>query len=250
MSALRAPSPHVLDLAARDDLGLGPHYLTIWSMVVGLEARHTWEFGAGGSTAVILDALESMTSEDPSGVPGAGGPPEGAGGPLRHHGSCSTDPAAYVQDRNHFAVPPGAHWTHHQGLSERVTEAVGGGISDWPSPPFDFVLHDGSHTEEVVAEDLLWALGHLRQFGLCVVHDTQHSVHGPTMRAGVRKALWKLSADDAIGFSHTTLPYSFGLTILRRETPWANGEAGLVPQRGKVGSSARTEPCTLMGGKP
>ena len=177
--------PDIVNLCVRTDLGLAPHYATIWSMVRGLEARRTFEFGAGGSTAVILDAL----------------------GPDGLHSSLSTDSKKYTADR--FGLDVAAeNWVHTAVRSQTVWggEAMKG--------TWDFVLHDGAHTREVVTGDLLGILPHVRTFGLVVVHDSQYAKCGAGVRAAIRDALRKL---PAMRFSHTTLPYGAGLTIIRVE---------------------------------
>lgn len=215
------PSLAVLDLAARDDLGLAPHYLSVWSAVVGLEASRTFEFGAGGSTAVILDALRHTP------------------GPAVHR-SVSTESADGIARR--FEIAAGVPWGHRHGRSAELY---------WerpPEEPFDFVLHDGSHAADTVEADLRWALPHLRRWGLCFVHDSQHSYVG----AEVRRALGNILRDpphDLIGggvltLSHTTLTYGFGLTVIRRESLWP-GVDPVAPKRVKVGSLHKTAPCPV-----
>jgi len=194
-------------------------------MVSGLEAKSVLEFGAGGSTAVILDALQ------PAGM-------------LL---SMSTESMEAVRARFGFtefsradranAGPVYPTWRHHQGLSTEVCAQ----LLNAPRPvPFDMVLHDGSHAADVVEADLRWALPRLRQFGLCLVHDSQHSYVG----AEVRKALRAVLATPPEGMILTamTLPYGSGLTILRRED---TGRPPIMVTRVKVGSPHRTEPTCL-----
>ena len=207
------PSERVLDLAARDDLGLAPHYLAIWSAVVGLEAEVVLEFGAGGSTVVVLEALAALGGEAPT---------------RRRLLSCSTESQAEIA-RRYGPMPPDVLWEHRQCLSEALDLPPGGS--------FDFVLHDGSHAADVVEADLRLALPRLWRFGLAFVHDTQHSYVGNEMRSALRALL----STPPCTLSSTTLPYGFGLTILRRE----DGDNPFTPQRRKRGSSHRTVPETL-----
>lgn len=220
-------SPAVRDLCARGDLGLAPHYPTLWSAVVGVEADRVFEFGAGGSTAVILDAL----------------PRDGC---VLY--SCSTDKRGSYCDRFGFIElpPPEGRWGHMQCLSEALPEAMAGWgevpfTEDWH--PFDLVLHDGSHTSAVVAADLQWILPQVRTFGLVLVHDTQYETCGGEMRLAVQAALGRTAMDHEMVFSHTTLPYGAGLTIIRVESG-GPGEP-LVPRLKKAGDRFGTVPARL-----
>lgn len=189
--------------------GLALHYPLLHAAIVGLGARLTLEFGAGGSTRVISDAL----------------------GPGGVHRSISTESWKAVAERNGINLDRcdgGAVWFHVQGDSqERRGELDRCG-------PFDLILHDGSHAADVVAGDIAWAWPRLRPFGLLLVHDTQHSYCGAEMRAGLADGLARAEAM----YSATTLPYGFGLTIIRKEH--GDGEA-VRPAVAKVGSAHTTE---------
>jgi len=187
--------PDIVKLCARTDLGLAPHYAALWAMVHGLEAKRVFEFGAGGSTRVILDALP----ED---------------GVLI---SNSTDSRRGYCDRFGFTElpPPHGRWLHLQCLSEDVPAALFGFESLFPA--LDLVLHDGSHSRDVVFADLSWILPQVRQFGLVVVHDTQYQRCAEGMIAAVIHALVQVERAHDMLFSHTTLPYGAGLTIIRVE---------------------------------
>ncbi len=207
--------PDIAALCARTDLGLAPHYATIWSMVRGLEAKRTFEFGAGGSTAVILDAL-------------------GKGG---FHTSVSTDSKVHTSAQFGLNEVAPKLWWHVQGLSQDLSGAAVEG-------PFDFVLHDGSHTEDVVTDDLFNILPHVRTFGLVVVHDTQYI----RCREGMRNAIFRVVEEcfefRGMHLSHTTLPYGAGLTIIRVERG-GMGEP-IAPKYVKDGDpEGRTIPCAI-----
>lgn len=203
------PTERVLDLAARDDLGLAPHYLVLWAVVVGLEAVNVLEFGAGGSTFIVGEALAAL-------------------GARRRLLSCSMEPPLDIV-RRYGPMPPGVVWEHRRGLSSALALTDDG--------HFDLILHDGAHAADVVEADLRLALPHLRRFGLVLVHDTQHSYVGGEMRDALRA----LHTAPPCALSSTTFPYGFGLTILRRE----DGDDPIHPTRGKVGSSHSTRPETI-----
>ena len=205
-------SHDVVELCARTDLGLAPHYAFLWSAVVGVEAQRVFEFGAGGSTAVILDALRSC------------------GGKLH---TASTDPVRETE-RFNIRAEDKERWMYIKGLSERLYDTQG--------PVFDLVLHDGSHTGGVVEADLTWILPQVRQFGLVLVHDTQYERCREGMCRAVKQAMWAAESEHGMEFSHTTLPYAAGLTIIRVE----KGQYGLrMPKFKKDGDAHGTHPMTL-----
>lgn len=123
--------------------GLSLHYPFLHAAVVGLNARRTLEFGAGGSTRVFLDAL-----------------PERA-----VHLSISMETMEGLRLRYGISSRQ-AFWAHTCGKSEDNRQEA----SD-----LDIVLHDGSHAADVVAADIAWVWPHLNRFGLLLVHDSQHS---------------------------------------------------------------------------
>lgn len=184
--------------------GLSLHYPLLHAAVLGLAARRTLEFGAGGSTRVFIEAL----------------PKKGI------HTSISTETAEQVTESS--GAFPGPYWIHLHGCSDAYR--------DFDPGPLDLVLHDGSHAADVVSADIAWAWPHLRQFGLLLVHDTQHSYCGAEMRTGLQRGL------RGARFSATTLPYGFGLTIIRREE---GGPLAVAPGVAKADSAHTTEPCVL-----
>lgn len=199
-------TPFIEQALRERTIGLAPHYPLIHMMVHGLNAKNTFEFGAGGSTRVFVDAHK-----------------EGAHG---WHRSISTMTREELSAT--YGLSPVARWNHQQGLSEN------GAIITVGEVPLDLVLHDGSHTASVVAGDIAWVWPYIRKFGLLLVHDTQHSACGAEMRAGLAEGLARAGAKC----TQTTLPYGFGLTIVRRE----DGEHPVLSTSSKVGSQNRTEP--------
>ena len=207
----------IAEAIAERKLGLALHYPLLHAALIGLDAKSTLEFGAGGSTRVFLEALPCDAT----------------------HYSISTETGQEIAARHGFrgarGMLPSAvdglawrpMWFHLHGLSEKHREVV--------MPWFDLILHDGSHAADVVADDIAWAWPHLRPFGLLMVHDTQHSYVGVEMREGVRRGLEKAGAR----FTVTTLPYGFGLTIIRREE---DGPDAVTPAQAKVSSPHATEP--------
>lgn len=199
-------TPFIEQALRERTIGLAPHYPLIHAMVHGLNAKNTFEFGAGGSTRVFVDALKGSTDG--------------------WHRSIST--MAREELSATYGLSPIARWNHQQGLSEEGVRITIGEL------PLDLALHDGAHTASIVAGDIAWVWQHLRRFGLLLVHDTQHSACGAEMRAGLAEGLARANAK----YTQTTLPYGFGLTIVRRE----DGEHPVLSTSSKVGSQNRTEP--------
>lgn len=211
----------ILEEMTRAERGLSPHYLLLYAVVRGMEAQRVLEIGAGLSTRVLLQALQET------------------GGRLE---SVSTESAATVR-ANFLPGDLGAEgWWHTAGLTMDVLPRLAG-IEAWAPGgarraigPFEVILHDGAHNAATVEADLRLVLPLLRRFGLCLVHDTQHAVHGP----GLAGAVARLRRD--FDLSEVTLPYGFGLTMLRQESesapPWE-------PKWRKVGSPHRTVPARV-----
>ena len=157
--------------------GLALHYPFIFSAVVGLETKEAFEFGSGRSTSVIFDA-------------------------LGHTGGHLT----IVSPKEEPLLGLVRSLTHHRGLSQDFRHV--------DVPPLEFVLHDGSHDAATVAEDLAWIIPRVRPFGLIFVHDPHHSYSGPGVQDGIYAGLRR---HGQITWSATTLPYGFGLTVIRIE---------------------------------
>lgn len=198
---------YIFDELDRYERGMAPHYPLLYAVVRGLECEHVLEFGAGTSSRVILDALDQQGR-----------------GHLWSHG---TDPRGTVADRHDFTASH-ARWTYIEGDSRETFDPG----DRW----YDLILHDGSHTAEVVRQDLLTALPRLRRFGLAMIHDTQHSHAGADMKRAVCEIL------PLFEVTATTLPYGAGLTILRMEDFQA---PAIRVMRQKRGSPHRTVPGTL-----
>lgn len=215
----------IVKALAERTLGMALHYPFLHAAVLGLNATRTLEFGAGGSTRVFLDAL----------------PADG------EHASLSTEAADQIRGR-YGVVSAGATWIHCRGKSEEYRSHNLG--------PLDLILHDGSHAADVVAADIAWAWPYLKRYGLLLVHDTQHSYCGAEVREGVRRGLAAAGAnwttigrndlpEPAADYSMTTLPYGFGLTIIRRER---GGPGEVVPAVAKATSGHGTTPVAIEKG--
>lgn len=159
--------------------GLAPHYPILYALILGMGAQSVFEFGVGGSTAVMLAALSQT------------------GGRLY---SCSPD-----AQRNVVDLRGNASWVCHATMSDQA-------LKDLPEDvTFDLVLHDGSHSTDVVVADLLTITPRIRDGGLLLVHDVLHSYVGPAMRAALAQFQW--NADRVWG--DILLPFGFGLAVFQ-----------------------------------
>lgn len=213
---------YILDEMDRRERGFAPHALLLYAIVRGMCPASVLEFGAGLSTRVILDALDA-----------------------REHGSLvsiGTDPAEDVAKAHGFRVDH-PRWRYVQGLSRDVLPAaLGSTCGEARCPhhpaggPLDLILHDGAHDAETVAADLNTSYWHLRNSGLLLVHDTWHSGVGAAVRSGFERGL-----DSYDGADSVTMPYGFGLTIIRKRDS-VHGRVD-VTMSDKRTSQHRTEPC-------
>ena len=145
-----------------------------------MEAKNVLELGAGFSTQTILAALKETRG---------------------HLITCD------VRDLKDTGNPETLQndfrnsWTYLQGDTRQTLTSI-------VDKTFDVVLHDGSHEWRVVYKDLRKILPRIKHNGILLVHDTEHI---PTYRLkmAVRLAL--------VGYRHeiVTLPYGYGLTIVR-----------------------------------
>jgi predicted O-methyltransferase YrrM len=117
------------------------HLLTIYSLIIGTNARIILDMGLGNSTRAALAAAAST------------------GGTVY---SCDYDQERFAQYENE-QVP---NWRFYCRKSSEFIELV--------PTPFDFVFHDASHEYDIVRTDIEAIVPKMRRFGLICVHDTQH----------------------------------------------------------------------------
>ncbi len=91
-------------------------------------------------------------------------------------------------------------WTFYHSSSQNVLLWL-------DNMAFDLVLHDGSHEAPEVKNDIRSILPYMKQNGILLLHDTFHTKYG------------LMDACEAAleGWPHEkmTLPYGYGLTIIR-----------------------------------
>ncbi len=183
-----------------DTTGFSRHYLTLYTLILGMEAKNVLELGAGFSTQTILEALRQtggkLTTYDLRDLKDTGNP-------------------------EHLGVTFKDIWTYVQGDTRETLASLTNHTS------FDVVLHDGSHEWRIVYQDLRKILPHIKQNGLLLLHDTEHM---PTFHLKFALGL------ALLGYRHekVTLPYGYGLTITRILGNAKNGKVALAWDKKKT----------------
>jgi predicted O-methyltransferase YrrM len=173
---------------------LNKHYWTLFSIAYGLQAKLAFEFGAGTSSAVLLTALELT------------------GGKLI---SCDHEPLDSLVRRTPSLreYTPSSQWAYWNVDSSEALRRLN-------RETFDLVLHDGSHEQEQVAEDITGILPCLKRFGILLLHDVEQFQLGPQMRTGLMEGIRR----TGLNVSLTSLPWSDGLAIVRMESDTGRGQ--------------------------
>jgi predicted O-methyltransferase YrrM len=189
--------------------GLSPHYPLLYSIVAGLETKVAFEFGTGISTKVILEALK-LTN-----------------GKLY---SISTNEPIDLKYR--YDILPDYNWKHCVGksidmLSHQIAQLKNN------QETLDFVLHDGAHDYKTVLFDLQNIIPLMKQSSILLVHDTLHSKCGVDMRGAINQALF------GVDHEKVTLPFGFGLDIIKINTNNQNGKITII--KNKKGSRFITD---------
>lgn len=176
---------------SRDTTGFFKHYLTLFAIVEGLEAKRTFEFGTGLSTRVILEALQYT-----GGI----------------HTSCDIRKITDTGLPKDFVDEYGHMWQYLQQNSQMLNREL---LIN--SGPFDFVLHDGSHIVGEVRKDLQKILPLMKKNSILMIHDTYNDKY-PGMSDTINTSVLKNIEHEKV-----TLPYSYGITIVRILEDFGNG---------------------------
>jgi len=169
--------------------GFARHYLTLYSLVLGLEAKKVFEFGSGFSSKVILEALKYTS------------------------GKLITADLRSINETGNSAedLLKNPNWRYIQGNSLNI-------LKELSDVGFDLVLHDGSHEWRVVLRDLRFIIPRMKKNGIILIHDTFHK----TKNFRLTWAVWL--AFLFIPHESITLPYGYGLTIIRLKRGYGHGE--------------------------
>lgn len=154
------------------------HLLTVYSLVIGTNARTIMDIGLGQTTGAIRAAAKRT------------------GGVVY---SCDFDKRRYTP----LLEEQDEHW-------KLFLEASGSFIPKVPDP-LDFVMHDGAHDYTTVLNDLKAILPKMRKFGIICVHDTQQIDLNKEMLSAIKDS----TTDYAV--SLVNLPFAAGLAIIRVE---------------------------------
>lgn len=188
--------PHFLDPSH----GFRLHYMTLFSIIYGMEAKNVFEFGSGYSSQVILDALKQT------------------GGKL------TTVEMRNIEDTGNskeMLERESGRWHFVNKDSNAVVK------EDIKDQVFDVVLHDGAHEVGLVIKDIRGIVRRMKQDGILLIHDTNHKGF-PYLRWAVRIGLFPYR------YEMTTLPYGCGLSIVRLKSNLGNGRVNLTWKKGEV----------------
>ncbi len=170
---------NIIDHHHGDVLGFSRHYLTLYSIVLGLEAKEIFEFGCGFSTQTILEALKQT------------------GGHLT---TCDLRPIEKTGNPESLMEENKERWSYIQGDSRQM-------VPKTKSRPLDMVLHDGAHEWWTLYRDIRNILPRVKKNGIILVHDTEHPAFH--IKFVLRIALLFRRHELM------TLPYGYGLTLIR-----------------------------------
>jgi predicted O-methyltransferase YrrM len=161
--------------------GFTQHYAFLLGLIRGMRPEHMLEFGCGLSSIIAADMLSktggTLTTLDMR--------------DISETGNSASDLQTYA-----------GTWTYVRGDSRETVRSL-------PDTGYDLVLHDGSHTWHTVLKDIRAILPKIKKNGILLVHDTQHPQLGRAMRLGVQLGLLFTC------HAKVTLPYGYGLTIVR-----------------------------------
>ncbi len=85
--------------------------------------------------------------------------------------------------------------------------------------PYDFVFIDADHSAKAVKEDFYGIAPYVSDEGLICLHDTNPATLTETT-PGFCGDAWRAARSISVDFEAVTLPYSPGLTIVRKRVKW------------------------------
>lgn len=165
-------------------VGFTRHYLTLYSLVLGMEAQNVFELGAGFSSPTILAALKKT------------------GGKLTTCDNRSVEHKQLTGVMEEYKD----RWTYHQAESRDFLKTISNEV-------YDVVLHDGAHDFKNIILDLWKIAPRVKKNGLILVHDTFHpGLQRRSLSLAVRIGLFPRR------YEIVTLPYGNGLSIIRMKS--------------------------------
>lgn len=178
-----------------NDAGFCRHYMTLYSIILGMECKNVFEFGSGFSSVAILMALDKTD------------------GNLISCDKSPVEKTSHSYDLKSILNEYGKRWTYYNCNSKEALKNVNGKI-------FEVVLHDASHSPRDVKEDVLAIAPKVKQDGLILIHDTKH----PTENYGLDNMVEGI---DWFKHEKITLPYGYGLTMISVKEDFGNGKVDI-----------------------
>lgn len=178
--------------------GFTRHYLTLYSLVIGMEAKNVLELGAGFSSPTILAALKKT------------------GGKLTTCDNRSLEKKGLVS----LMKENEERWKYNEMDSRQFLKTI-------KNETYELVLHDAAHDFKNIILDLQKIAPRLKKNGLILIHDTFHQ--------GLKRRQLSLAVRIGLLFKRyeiVTLPYGCGLTIVRIKSNSNNGT--FVPKWSKT----------------
>lgn len=177
--------------------GFTRHYLTLYSITIGMEAKNVLELGAGFSSRVFITALRQT------------------GGKLTTCDNRSLEKKGLtdVMEQNK------ERWEYHEMNSRDFLPSL-------KDQTFELTLHDGAHDFKNIILDLWKIAPRMKKNGIILIHDTYHP-HLKKRFLGLAVRIGMLFTRYEI----MTLPYGCGLSLIRIKSNAKNGTC--VPQWSK-----------------
>jgi predicted O-methyltransferase YrrM len=156
-----------------------PHYPVLQAIIRGMKPNLVLEFGCGGSTIAMLEALAG------------------------HSGHLTTVDRRPIDKTNsgieNTEWPDSDFWSYHEMTSEDYF------LNKYAGAMFGFIFHDGAHDYETVKFDLCNAVHYLNEGGIIAVHDTDMD----SVEEAVFDVLFEIECEEF------KLPYAQGLTLIK-----------------------------------
>lgn len=187
---------NLLEIISKDTKGLGfaLHYLTLYSIVIGMEANNVLEFGAGYSTEVILRALDDAGNGHLVSI---------------DRGDHKWD---FIEKRLKARLET---WRYNfEDIHHIVQNKV-----------YEVCLHDGNHREKEVVADLGVIIPRMKVNGIILLHDTEA---GPESLGIQTMKTTNIFSRIPYNLEYCTLPFGCGLTIIRVRHDFGHGKCKLT----------------------
>ena len=171
--------------------GFCRHYMFLYSLILGMEAKTIFEFGSGFSSKAILMALKKT------------------GGKLISCDNRKLEETGSFYKKDDLMKSLSDRWEYLQCDSLKIDKHLDKEV-------FEVVLHDGSHDYKHVLKDLEYIVPKIKLGGILLLHDTNHPTQDFNLLQSIKDLPYELSC--------VTLPYGYGLTIAEITEDFGNGK--------------------------